>query len=192
MDLVGDQKNFKTTGPMKDLVGQWRNRYPSPKVDDILVWDNVTTNRALLIELISDKFSALYGKSEEGKGNLLCECFVFINRITEKKAKAEKAGIDLRQIKSSLLAERSDLYHHMSIGARKLGNFPVADNYIKLSFKDNGNVNKPSFQQMHSLVKLYTTRAKLSQDSKDAADRIVKLVKRVCGLLFTCASYFCI
>jgi hypothetical protein len=95
----------------------------------------------------------------------------------EKKGKSDKSDIDLRQIKAQLLLERSELYHRMSIGARKLGNLPVADNYIKLSFKDNGNLHEFSYQQMHSLVKLYTTKAKRSEDTSDAVDKFVKALK---------------
>lgn len=85
--------------------------------------------------------------------------------------------MDLREVKAILLQERSELYHRMSIGARKLGNLPVADNYIKLSFKDNGNLNEFSYRQMHSLVKLYTTKARLSDDPADAVDKFVKALK---------------
>lgn len=67
----------------------------------------------------------------------------------------------------------------MSIGARKLGNLPVADHYIKLSFKDNGNMHEFSYQQMHSLVKLYTTKAKRSDDPNDSVDKFVKALKFV-------------
>lgn len=33
LDFVGEEKNFKKTDPMKDLVSHWRDRYPSAKVD---------------------------------------------------------------------------------------------------------------------------------------------------------------
>lgn len=46
-----------------------------------------------------------------------------------------KETVDLKNVKTMLLSERSELYHRMSIGARKLDNLPVADHYIKLSFK---------------------------------------------------------
>jgi hypothetical protein len=35
LDFMGEEKNFKDTNAMKELVSLWRNRYPSPKVDDI-------------------------------------------------------------------------------------------------------------------------------------------------------------
>jgi hypothetical protein len=136
----------------------------------------------LLLERISDKFSALYGSKDkdkgtekEGKGRRIFLIYIPV----DKKAKSEKSPIDVRQVKSTLLLERSELYHRMSIGARKLGNLPVADNYIKLSFKDNGNIHEFSYQQMHSLVKLYTTKAKQSVEANDAIDKFVKALKFV-------------
>lgn len=67
LDFTADERNFKTEGPMKRLTAQWNKRYPSAKVDDIVVWDNVTTNRAVLLEKMSDKFITLWGSKDRDK-----------------------------------------------------------------------------------------------------------------------------
>lgn len=91
--------------------------------------------------------------------------------------------INLSEIKHMLIDERVDIYRAMATGARKQGNFSVADKYLRLSLKAKDKDKKKDFDFpfFTSLVKLHCLKAQNSRHSVDAVDKFAKALKYLEG-----------
>lgn len=84
--------------------------------------------------------------------------------------------VNIGKIKQQLIDEKAEVYRQMATGARKQGNFYVADLYLKLNLKTKTNKKQFDFNFFHSLVKLYCLKARQSSGN-DAADKFLKALK---------------
>lgn len=91
--------------------------------------------------------------------------------------------INLSEVKHMLIDERVDIYRAMATGARKQGNFSVADKYLRLSLKAKDKDKKKDFDFpfFTSLVKLHCLKAQHSRHSVDAVDKFAKALKYLEG-----------
>jgi hypothetical protein len=91
--------------------------------------------------------------------------------------------INLSEVKHLLIDERVDIYRAMATGARKQGNFSVADKYLRLSLKAKDKDKKKDFDFpfFTSLVKLHCLKAQHSRHSVDAVDKFAKALKYLEG-----------
>ncbi len=82
-----------------------------------------------------------------------------------------------------LIDERVDIYRAMATGARKQGNFSVADKYLRLSLKAKDKDKKKDFDFpfFTSLVKLHCLKAQNSRHNVDAVDKFAKALKYLEG-----------
>jgi DNA-dependent protein kinase catalytic subunit len=77
-------------------------------------------------------------------------------------------------LKTMMVEERADMYRQMATGARKLGNFYVADLYMKACLKTSRG---KSFPFIAALVKLYYLKAASTEGAEDRADKFFKALK---------------
>ncbi len=165
MNFISEEKNFKSLDTVESLLKTWRTRYPSAKVDDIIVWDNVVTNRAQLLEKLNERYAAFWNNRDSDAMDV----------------DASKRPISLSALKSLLIDERAETYREMATGARKQLNFFVADLYLKLCLKAKAKQKQFLFSFFQSLVKLYCIKAKHAPNVLDNVDKFVKALKFIEG-----------
>eukprot|EP01087_Luapelamoeba_hula_P000112 TRINITY_DN10064_c0_g1_i1.p1 TRINITY_DN10064_c0_g1~~TRINITY_DN10064_c0_g1_i1.p1 ORF type:complete len:1634 (-),score=246.38 TRINITY_DN10064_c0_g1_i1:51-4931(-) len=179
-----DDSNFVSPHRARVLMSTWRSRWPSTRYDNITVWDDVTTDRAILLETLNERFSAYWAKELEGidvEDEAMQQGSMVIERSDGLKTMAAVKGL--------LLTEREEMYRTMAVGARKLNNFYVADHYMRLSVKagrqaenniliataaDSTRHRDKEFSFFHSLVKLFCLKAKSTHAPAESADKYVK------------------
>jgi len=145
VEFILNDQNFRSLHPINALIAEWRNRYPSPKYDSIVVWDNIVTQRSFFFERLGETFK---------------------DHLSAKRAgPATQTKIDFMELKLSLIEERDLVYHRMAAGARKQSNFYVTEKYVKLSSKSpsNAGFNFPFF---YTLIKLHVLKAKKQPQDK--------------------------
>jgi DNA-dependent protein kinase catalytic subunit len=77
LSFVADGRNFETMTPVNTLLGNMRSRWPSPRLDNVLVWDNVVSNRSVLLDKLNDRFALYTSRSSEAVTLLFSLPFIF-------------------------------------------------------------------------------------------------------------------
>lgn len=183
-----EQVNFASSDKLESLLSKWHVRWPSSRFDNINVWDDITANRALLLEKLNERFSNYWATEldkEMGTDRMEEDDDEEIDSTPLPSGVKKEPGTEavtrnrsggkgfraLQKIKGFLLKEREDIYRQMAVGARKLSNFYVADLYMKLSLKAqkssqarlaiaSSDQDEFNFPFFHSLVKLYCLKAR--------------------------------
>ena len=175
LQLFRHEHSISSLVPLQRLLSRWSHRYPSVSESDITVWDDVITTRAILLEKINSRFTSFWkarGAGTETPAGTAAAAAMSITGDTLLDADDADAGaaaggaaggVNLKALKRMLMQQRGEFYREMATGARKQGNFLVADKYLKLCIKSFGGVSSGSsfsFPFFHSLVKLYCEKAK--------------------------------
>lgn len=167
-DFLEDNKSFKGTMKTRYLINEWKDRYPSSKFDDVLVWERVVNQRVTLLTKLAEKYKEILTTKRE-----VVKAEVDAETIKEQKR------ADYSEVKQLALSERSEIYRKMASGVRKQNNFSVADKYLRLSLKamEQHSFDFPFF---HTLVKLHCLKAENSP-ATESVEKFVKALKYLDG-----------
>ncbi|MCO5603923.1 hypothetical protein L7F22_058079 [Adiantum nelumboides] len=122
-EILENTAAYQPNGLLR-LMSEWRNRWPSPAMDDAEAWDDIVQNRLLFYQKMQSVFNH---QLEKGK---------------------EEEGVNFAH---QLDNERAHAYYAASNGLMKQGNFEAAKNYMnqfvalqkdKLDFKSYKNIIK--------------------------------------------------
>ncbi len=57
LTFVADGRNFESIDPVRALTSSFRGRWPNTRLDNVLVWDDVVSNRTVLMDKLGERFN---------------------------------------------------------------------------------------------------------------------------------------
>lgn len=149
--FVQDPARMPSNEAAAGLLAAWERRWPSASLDSMKVWDDVIHNRSLMLDKLVER------RTYFGQGQ------------------AEAGGEEVEALKQTLMSSKANMYLAVARGARKQGNYYVADQYMRLCLK--ASKDKQAFASIHALVKLFYLRACKADAADEKAEKLCKALK---------------
>eukprot|EP00731_Ephydatia_muelleri_P028749 Em0020g393a len=121
LDFMSSTKNFESVGPVEQLLSRWRSTFPHPKLDPISVWDDVVTNRCMMMRKMMQRFH------NSGAGGT--------SSADQMEVDGTGEGVSLSMLQQLFSREYIQLYLRIASTATAQSNYAVARRYLQLTEK---------------------------------------------------------
>eukprot|EP00731_Ephydatia_muelleri_P036866 Em0341g3a len=119
LDFMSSTKNFESVGPVEQLLSRWRSTFPHPKLDPISVWDDVVTNRCMMMRKMMQRFH------NSGAGGT--------SSADQMEVDGTGEGVSLSMLQQLFSREYIQLYLRIASTATAQSNYAVARRYLQLT-----------------------------------------------------------